>query len=703
MLIADVSAQWVQTNGPYTGDPVNVLACSGSRLLAGTLDGIFTSTDSGVSWHSTQVKNYPIAAITKYGGSTFTGGGNGIFLSTDDGETWSPMNSGLTGMGKSITSLAVSGSTVIAGTWQGVYVSTDEGSTWNSANSGLPISNGWTFRVVSLAISGRKVFAATQSGLFVSTDNCLTWAAADSSLANVYVNALAATDTIVVACTTTGTFVSTNGGSQWAPADSGMDLMGWEIHRFEIIGTSLLAATDKGTYLSTDRGTSWAPTNSSGIATSDVWALAGNGASLFAGTAVGEIYLSTDKGMTWGKAGDIVMPIPMSNHEFTSVGDTLFAGAGYAGVYCSSDKGASWLQVDHDLATYPVTTLAGDGNVILAGTYGGGIFLSTDNSATWSQASSGLPAPYAYATKCFALASDDTGGRHVYAATDSGIFVSTNIGQNWNCILGQDPSMGGPLSIAAYGGGVFVGYLGGIMRSTDFGSSWSRSLALNGESVRDLVTDGGNLYAGVSSGADVYGVYISTDNGTTWSSGRSGLPPWSDVNAVAVSGASLFAGTFAGVFLSTDGGHSWVPVSSGLADTSISTLAVNDGYLYAGTYYYNGVWKRPISEMVSAIGQHLNNTPLKFDMEQNYPNPFNPTTTIKFGLPKQSQVSLVIYDILGREVKELVNDKLQAGYYHFTWDATRFASGVYFYRIEAQSLSGDKKSFVEVKKLLLLK
>ena len=98
-----------------------------------------------------------------------------------------------------------------------------------------------------------------------------------------------------------------------------------------------------------------------------------------------------------------------------------------------------------------------------------------------------------------------------------------------------------------------------------------------------------------------------------------------------------------------------------------------------------------------------NAIPTVYELYQNYPNPFNPTTTIKFALPTQSQVSVTIYDILGREVKELVNDKLQAGYYHFTWDATRFASGVYFYRIEAQSLSGDKKSFVEVKKLLLLK
>jgi len=95
--------------------------------------------------------------------------------------------------------------------------------------------------------------------------------------------------------------------------------------------------------------------------------------------------------------------------------------------------------------------------------------------------------------------------------------------------------------------------------------------------------------------------------------------------------------------------------------------------------------------------------PGEFEISQNYPNPFNPTTTIKFALPTQSQVTVTIYDILGREVKELVNDRLQAGYYHFSWNASMCASGVYFYRIVARSLGGDKKSFVEVRKLMLVK
>lgn len=105
----------------------------------------------------------------------------------------------------------------------------------------------------------------------------------------------------------------------------------------------------------------------------------------------------------------------------------------------------------------------------------------------------------------------------------------------------------------------------------------------------------------------------------------------------------------------------------------------------------------------TGIMREGNAIPTVYELYQNYPNPFNPTTTIKFALPEQSQVTVTIYDVLGREVKELVNDKLQAGYYHFSWNASQFASGIYFCRIVAQSITGDRKDFVQVKKLVLIK
>jgi len=88
--------------------------------------------------------------------------------------------------------------------------------------------------------------------------------------------------------------------------------------------------------------------------------------------------------------------------------------------------------------------------------------------------------------------------------------------------------------------------------------------------------------------------------------------------------------------------------------------------------------------------------PTEFRLEQNYPNPFNPSTTIQFAVPKASQVTVKIYDVLGRRVATLVDEKYQPGTYKVTFEAGDLASGVYIYRIQAEG-------FAQTRKLMLLK
>ncbi len=85
-----------------------------------------------------------------------------------------------------------------------------------------------------------------------------------------------------------------------------------------------------------------------------------------------------------------------------------------------------------------------------------------------------------------------------------------------------------------------------------------------------------------------------------------------------------------------------------------------------------------------------------FRLEQNYPNPFNPTTGIRFQVPGVSDVKLTVYDILGREVAVLVNERKAVGTYEVKFDGTGLASGAYFYRLTAGS-------FVQTKRLLFLR
>ena len=88
--------------------------------------------------------------------------------------------------------------------------------------------------------------------------------------------------------------------------------------------------------------------------------------------------------------------------------------------------------------------------------------------------------------------------------------------------------------------------------------------------------------------------------------------------------------------------------------------------------------------------------PLSFSLEQNYPNPFNPVTHLGFGISKLGFVSLKIYDVLGKEVKTLVNEIKPAGYYDVVFDASGLGSGIYFYKLEAGN-------FTQTKNMLLVK
>lgn len=94
--------------------------------------------------------------------------------------------------------------------------------------------------------------------------------------------------------------------------------------------------------------------------------------------------------------------------------------------------------------------------------------------------------------------------------------------------------------------------------------------------------------------------------------------------------------------------------------------------------------------------------PFKFILYQNYPNPFNPVTKIKYQIEKYSFVSLKIYDVLGKEIIELVNDKLKPGDYEVSFSGNEYSSGVYFYQLVAD-ISGESGKFIEAKKMLMIK
>jgi hypothetical protein len=104
----------------------------------------------------------------------------------------------------------------------------------------------------------------------------------------------------------------------------------------------------------------------------------------------------------------------------------------------------------------------------------------------------------------------------------------------------------------------------------------------------------------------------------------------------------------------------------------------------------------------TGVGDFASTIPNEYSLSQNYPNPFNPSTVIRYGLPTRSHVKLEIYNTLGQRIALLVDEEQEARFYERTWHAT-VATGLYFYRLEAVATDEPNKSFVQVRKMVLVK
>jgi hypothetical protein len=136
--------------------------------------------------------------------------------------------------------------------------------------------------------------------------------------------------------------------------------------------------------------------------------------------------------------------------------------------------------------------------------------------------------------------------------------------------------------------------------------------------------------------------------------------------------------------------------TKGAGSSNISVM----GQSFVGEASGNGIHLRSgfggFGSAMTSVKAPQEQIPLVYTLSQNYPNPFNPTTIISYELPIGGRINLKIYDLLGREVATLVDGQMEAGTHRVSFDASRVASGVYFYRIQAGS-------FTATKKLVLLK
>jgi hypothetical protein len=454
-------------------------------------------------------------------------------------------------------------------------------------------------------------------------------------------------------------FRSSSDGDLWTTTNNGLDSV---IIRAVIADPAgrIFAATGAGIYRSTNQGGNWFPANT-GLTHNDVRCVTlGPGGSVFAGTS---------------------------------------AGNDGIGVFQSTDGGAHWAGLNTGFAGEVVLALASDSNGnILAGLSPAGVYRSTDNGQTWGSWGTGLP--YADVVD---LAVDSMGA--LYAAT--GIFgvlrKVSDSDQNW--VYTKNISYAVSLAVApgarVYAGGTGVSLLGADNLTWSPLNTGMGSLQIRG--FRS--TPGGHIFA-ATYGDGVWRRSLS-ETIVPLAAPVQISPPDGSLNQRTpltlhwrpVTGATMYHAQ-AGVDSTFSTGLTIN--DSTLTDTSLSISALSAGARYfwhvraknpATGGAFAQAWKFTLSLTGIAGG---NGTPYKFDLEQNYPNPFNPSTVVIYQLPAATDVKLAVYDLLGREVAVLVNEKKDAGRYEVRFTAGGLASGVYFYRLSAGQ-------FVKTNKFVLLK
>jgi photosystem II stability/assembly factor-like uncharacterized protein len=684
-------AQWVQTNGPYSGE-VHAFASSGTTLYAGTLWG------------------------------AAAGVGGGVFCSTDNGAHWIPVGGEI--MGHQIYSLAARGPVVYAGTEKGgVYRSTNNGITWTLANIAPPNATGWA-NTEALAFAGNYIFAGAYPGsIFRSGDDGAHWTEVATGLpGGTVVKSIVVADTNIFIAGA-GIYRANLNGSQWTAVNTGIT-QSETAYSLAISGSVLYAASLNGVFRSSNNGTSWtnigAPyswLNFTKLAASDSdLYLVQEDAGAFKYNENEKVWKDINTGLT-----------NLFPFAITVSGSTVVVGT-WDGIFQSFDKGSHWNAINNGLTNSNITTLAASGTNLFAGTFHQGVFRSTNDGASWARITEGASLDGVRDLKISGATIFALGWNDVYGSRDNGgtwAKIEIQSGYFWAhalAVSGTTWFAGGEIWEEAH-------QLGGIYRSTDNGLTWSKMFSGDGNNIiESMIIIGSDVYAigdqylirstdnGVTwkiaangmivlpgrlavSGSSLIictpvSIFRSDDNAVTWKPIVAGLPPNPWVDVLAVVGTKIIVSiSGSGSFLSTDNGEHWVNIGSTLSP--ITAFAASGSNVFAGSAQH-GVWKRPVSELVTGVHPNATQSPLSFDLEQNYPNPFNPSTTIAFSLPSRAFVTLKIFDVMGRDVATVVSEELHAGPYSRSWDATGYPSGVYFYRLQAGA-------YTETKRLILLR
>jgi hypothetical protein len=335
-----------------------------------------------------------------------------------------------------------------------------------------------------------------------------------------------------------------------------------------------------------------------------------------------------------------------------------------SGVYVSTNDGTTWEPLSMGL-TAPVTAFGSVGSTFLAGTMGRGVFTLQTGSSVWQAADSGLPADIL--VRGFLTDNND-----VYLISYQGLFKSTDMGVSW---MSLNEGLGNT-SIWYVNvhddSTITVGTYTGLYRSSHPDSMFVPI----GEDVMVFsgATSGNNIFIGTNKG-----VLASADNGNTWTATGLSLTD-SNIFAFASRPNQIFIGSEGSdaVFFSTDGGITWQTVASGMPSTFVNALAISGNTLFAATD--QGLFStaiEPAGVINGIASQHA-------VLEHAIPNPARARVRFQYYLPQRSSARLVLHDALGRAVATIVEEISDHGWHIIDFDASALTAGSYWYELATE-------------------
>jgi len=666
------SAQiWTRTNGPTTGN-VNAFASGQNGFLyaafgplyAGNKSNFSRSTNNGATWSYTQqtFSNYAYDLIVK-NNIIYVATDGGIIQSTDNGITFSGFAFSQTNY--SIFSNPATNNFFTGNNTQGIYKSSNAGVSWYKVLD----STGFIRNITGDDSS--YIFASGSSQIYRSSDAGENW---DSVLnSNSFVNCIKyVTGGVIYAGTDSGLYRSQNYGSNWT-------LLTTPFRKVSSVSldnnSGLMIGSNDGIWFSDNSGLSWNVFTSIIRDLRDILVIPGI---ILAGTTHG-IFRSTNAGVEWLSSG-------IRNASINDI-DTRSHGRIYAispitnnthALWRTTNEGNFWENV-YTASRLIVKVASFDSNVYLGTPTG--ILRSSNNGSNFQEV-------FNTGIQCYKILTDSAGT--VFAAFGNGLFRSTNSGINWTnvaninhivydmCIVNQSL--------------MYVCGFGKIYRSTDGGNNMTLLLNQGQDFVNIAATSNGYVIV------DGPGVYRSSNFGQNFTS--LGYPQSVVIDHFIFDKRNNFYFLLGDdMYKSTDYGTTSELFNSGLPGNITSIGLNSNDRLFLGID--GGSVYKTVSPVTDITASNI--IPMQYSLRQNFPNPFNPVTKINYELRVTSYTKLSVYDIMGREVTTLVNEKQSPGTYQVEFDTSLlghgngFASGVYFYRLEVNG------NYIDSKQMILLK